>query len=118
MLTVVLGASPNPRRYSYKAIEVLVENNYKVIAVGVRLGSVSGIEIQNEYPSKTPIDTIAMYLSVENQEKYYDLILNNLPRRIIFNPGTYNPEFQKMLVSKGVDVVNDCVLVMVGRGIF
>lgn len=118
MVNIVLGASPNPRRYSYRATEVLVSEGKKVIPVGVKTGEISGLVIHHDYPENVKIDTIAMYLSIENQEKYYDLILSNLPRRIIFNPGTYNHDFQKLLTDKGVIVVNDCVLVMVSRNIF
>ncbi len=118
MINVVLGASPNPRRYSFKATETLLAEGYLVIPVGIKTGKIGGLEIQSQLPLENKIDTIAMYLSIENQEKYYDLILNNLPRRIIFNPGTYNTEFQEILKSKGVEVVNDCVLVMVSRGIY
>ena len=113
MLHLVLGASPKERRYSYKATEVLSENGFHVYPVGIRKGEILGIEINQEYPTDKKINTIAMYLSAENQEKYRELIFNNLPQRIIFNPGTYNPPFQKDLVDKGVEVVNDCVLLMV-----
>lgn len=118
MINVVLGATPNPRRYSFKATETLVGEGYQVIPVGIRVGEICGIKIQSVFPAETKIDTIAMYLSAENQEKYYDLILNNLPRRIIFNPGTYNPYFQKILIQNGVEVINDCVLVMIARDIY
>lgn len=118
MINIVLGASPNPRRYSYRATEVLALEGKQVIPVGVKTGEICGLTIQNNYPENVKIDTIAMYLSIENQEKYYDLILSNLPRRIIFNPGTYNSDFQKILKDKGVLVVNDCVLVMVSRNIY
>lgn len=117
MLHVVLGASPNERRYSFKATELLSKSGYDVVPVGIRKGEIQGIQIKREFPDEK-IDTIGMYLSVENQEKYKELILNNLPKRIVFNPGTYNPEFQAELVKRGVDVVNDCILVMVNSGRF
>ncbi len=112
MLHVILGASPNERRYSFKATKLLCETGYKVIPVGIRKGKIKGLQIQKEFP-KEKIDTIGMYLSVENQEKYKDLIFKNLPNRVVFNPGTYNPKFQQALVEKGVKVVNDCILVMI-----
>ncbi|MCK9255265.1 MAG: CoA-binding protein [Bacteroidales bacterium] len=118
MITVVLGASPNPRRYSYKAVEVLLEAKHTVIPVGVKKGGILGLAIQGEYPKDIKIDTIAMYLGVENQKKYYDLILENPPKRIIFNPGTYNPEFQQILIKKGIEVVNDCLLIMMSKEIY
>ncbi len=118
MITVVLGASTNQRRYSYKAVEVLLEAGHKVIPISLKKGSIFGLDLQTNYPLDVKIDTVAMYLSVENQEKYYNLLLENPPRRVIFNPGTYNPEFQKMLIDKGVLVVNDCLLVMMSREIY
>ena len=36
MITVVLGASTNPRRYSYKAVEVLLEAKHEVIPVSIK----------------------------------------------------------------------------------
>ncbi len=116
MLHVVLGASPNERRYSYKATELLSENEYNVLPVGIKKGEIKGIKIQNEFPETQKINTIGMYLSAENQEKYKEQILNNLPKRVVFNPGTYNPEFQKTLINKGVEVLNDCVLLMLNGG--
>lgn len=115
-ITVVLGASPNKERYSYRAGERLVKNNFKVIPVGTRKGEIAGLKITHEFPKNIKIDTIAMYLSIENQKKYYDLILENLPSRVIFNPGANNSEFQNILESKGVKVENDCVLMMISRG--
>ncbi len=113
MIHVVLGASPNERRYSFKATELLSTSGYNVIPVGIRKGEICGLQIKKEFPQNQKIDTIGMYLSAENQEKYRELILNNLPKRIIFNPGTYNPEFQETLVEMGVEIINDCVLLMV-----
>lgn len=115
MLHVILGASPNTRRYSYKATELLSQEGLNVYPVGVRTGEINGVKIKPSYPNDK-IDTIGMYLSFENQEKYYDYILQNPPKRIVFNPGTYNPEFQKKLCDIGVEVVNDCILLMVNRG--
>ncbi|MFN9960216.1 MAG: CoA-binding protein, partial [bacterium] len=34
------------------------------------------------------------------------------PRRIIFNPGTENPELEKLAASKGIEAVEACTLVM------
>lgn len=112
MLHLVLGASPKERRYSYKATEMLSQYGYRVYPLGLRSGKIGDIEILLDFPGEEKIDTIAMYLSAENQEKYRQKILDNLPKRIVFNPGTYHPEFQNELKEKGVEVVNDCVLLM------
>lgn len=118
MPTLVLGASPNPRRYSHKATEELSNAGYDVIPVGIRQGNINELQIQSEFPAERKIDTIAMYLSAENQKKYYENILTNLPRRVVFNPGTFNPDFQETLRENGVIVINDCVLMMLSRKIY
>jgi hypothetical protein len=43
--TVVIGASTNPERYSYKAIEALVNHGIDTFALGLRKGTVAGINI-------------------------------------------------------------------------
>jgi hypothetical protein len=34
------------------------------------------------------------------------------PKRIIFNPGTENDEFEKMAEDKGIEALEACTLVM------
>jgi len=112
MKTLVLGASPNPERYSYKAIVSLREKGYEVIAIGKKKGKVEDVEIIQEKLTFDDIDTIAMYLSPENQKEYYDYILSLKPRRIIFNPGTENQELYKIAKEANIEVIEWCVLVM------
>ena len=46
--TLVLGASENPTRYSYLAMNRLTNNQHPVVAIGRRKGVVAGIEIETE----------------------------------------------------------------------
>jgi predicted CoA-binding protein len=52
------------------------------------------------------------------QQEYYDYILDIHPKRIIFNPGTTNPELAEMARKAGIEVVDDCLLVMLNTGKF
>ncbi len=113
--TLVLGASPNPNRYSYKAISQLVEHGHPVYAFGVRKGEVSGVLIQEDWPT-IDIDTVTLYLNPQRQQPFEDHILRLKPKRVIFNPGTENPEFQKRLIENGVEVEVACTLVMLSVG--
>ncbi|MCX7863317.1 MAG: CoA-binding protein [Bacteroidales bacterium] len=112
MKTVVLGASPNPERYSYKAVKKLKQHGYEVIAIGKRKGNIDGIEIIQQLPFLSDVHTIAMYLSPSNQKEYYDYILSLKPQRIIFNPGTENKELATLAEKNGIAVVEWCVLIM------
>jgi predicted CoA-binding protein len=43
--TLVLGASSNPSRYSYLAVNHLREKGHDVVAIGKRTGLVNDVEI-------------------------------------------------------------------------
>lgn len=110
--TLVLGASNNPARYSNMAIEKLVKYEHPVAAIGLRSGTVAGIEIITGKPALDDIHTVTMYISPKRQPQYYDYLLSLNPERIIFNPGTENPEFYKILDKNGVKVDPACTLVL------
>jgi uncharacterized protein len=116
--TLVLGASPKPERYSFRAVRTLQCRNIPVVAVGRRAYDNDNLTILNGTPDVGPVHTITMYMNAENQKEYYDYILSLSPKRIIFNPGTTNPEFADILIKKGIEVVDDCMLVMIECGRF
>lgn len=110
--TLVLGASLNPARYSNLAINRLVKHGQPVVALGLRKGSVDGVEIETEKLPFENIDTITLYLNAKRQKEYYDYILSLNPQRVIFNPGTENPELYDLLRKNGINFENACTLVM------
>ncbi|WP_435625084.1 CoA-binding protein [Flagellimonas sp.] len=114
--TLVFGASPNPGRYSNLAIHRLVQNKIETVAFGIRPGNVGEIPITNNLVDFQDIDTITLYLNPQRQKKYYQSILNLNPRRVIFNPGTENPEFQNLLRENNIEVEIACTLVMLATG--
>ncbi|HEY9561412.1 MAG TPA: CoA-binding protein [Anseongella sp.] len=117
--TLVLGATDNPGRYAFLAINRLVEQGHPVIAVGKRDGTVAGISIQKEFPSGSEdIHTITMYLNAANQRMYHDRILALHPKRIIFNPGSENPILKNLALAEGIAVEEACTLVMLTTGAF
>lgn len=114
--TVVLGASSNPARYSYLAIQRLRAHEHPVVAIGRRLGHVADIDISKEHVLETGVDTVTLYLNPNNQVEYYDYILNLHPKRIIFNPGTENDELIKKAKENNITPVIACTLVMLSTG--
>jgi len=119
MVTAVLGASPNSERYAFKAITMLREYNHEVFALGNRSGRVSDVDILTSWPDKiSDLDTVTLYLGISNQVEHYAFILNLHPKRIIFNPGTENPELGALAMLKGIEVVEACTLVMLRTGQF
>lgn len=110
--TLVLGASTKPDRYAYKAITMLVEKGHGVVALGQNTGEVSGVKINTKQIPLTNVHTVTLYLNPARQRDYYNYILETKPRRVIFNPGTENPEFETLAKNKGIEVLEACTLVL------
>ncbi|HTQ28989.1 MAG TPA: CoA-binding protein [Puia sp.] len=116
--TLVLGASDNPERYSYLAVNRLRTKGYPVVAIGRRKMKVSDVEVDTEKKPYPEVDTVSVYLNPINQKEYYDYILSLHPRRIIFNPGAENEELQQLAERNGIKPVEACTLVLLGTGQF
>ncbi|MBS1774079.1 MAG: CoA-binding protein [Bacteroidetes bacterium] len=114
--TLVLGASDNPNRYSYLAINRLRAHGHSVVAIGNRTGRVAGVEIIKEHPELDDIDTVTLYLNPANQKPYYDYILSLKPKRVIFNPGTENDELERKLMAHHIFPQEACTLVLLSTG--
>ena len=114
--TLVLGASANPARYSFLAIHKLREHNHPVVAIGKRPAMVADIPVQEKTTPVTDLDTVSVYLNTDNQKHYFNYVLSQHPRRVIFNPGAENPEFEKILTDKGIQVLEACTLVLLATG--
>lgn len=110
--TLVIGASINPERYAYKAIQLLVKNEIEVVPMGVKPGFVANLLIVSPLIVQVNIHTITLYLGASKQEPYYDFILKINPKRVLFNPGTENPKLAKLLNEKGILWENACTLVL------
>ena len=110
--TIVLGASPNPDRYSYKAVSLLLQNEIETFPVGIRNGSIKNLEIIKGKPKLNNIHTVSLYVGEQHQTEYYDYILSLKPERVIFNPGTENYDFYKILAKNKIKAIEACTLVM------
>ncbi|WP_020527413.1 CoA-binding protein [Flexithrix dorotheae] len=114
--TLILGASENPSRYAYRAAHMLKNSGHEIVPIGRRNGQVAGEHILTEKEVKKEIDTITLYLNAKNQEEWYDYILSTKPNRIIFNPGTENPNLKKLAEEHQIETINACTLVMLSVG--
>ena len=113
-----MGASNNPQRYSCKAISKLNKYGFDFIPLGIRKGEVEGKVIQNiaERPELTNVDTVTLYMNQVHQKEFYEYIIGLQPRRIIFNPGTENPELKMLASQSGIETIEDCTIVMLELG--
>lgn len=114
--TLVLGASPDPSRYSYLAIMKLREKDHDVVAIGKRNGKVSDVKIDTKEKVIENLDTVTLYLNANNQKEYYNYIFSLKPQQIIFNPGAENKELVSLAEKKGIQAREACTLVLLSTG--
>ncbi len=116
---VVLGASKKPERYSNQAVRLLQSHDYKVIPVTPAGGEICGIDAVTALSEiSEPVDTLTMYVNASRSAAMQDDIINLNARRIIFNPGTENPDLEAACEEAGSEVIEACTLVMLNTGQF
>lgn len=116
---VILGASTNPDRYAFKAMQRLQDHGFKAIPVNPAFTEILGERCYASIADAPgPIETITLYIGAARSTPLIQDILKAKPRRIIFNPGAENPELERAASSAGIEAVNGCTLVMLGAGTF
>ena len=114
--TLIIGANNNPDRFAYKAAERLLKHGYDIELIGKRSERIFGRLIDTEKKEFEDIDTVTLYISDKFQPEYYEYIVSLNPNRVIFNPGTENPEFEELLIQNDIHVEEACTLVLLGSG--
>lgn len=113
---MILGATDNPSRYANIAAHRLIAQGHPIVNIGIKQGEAAGVMIETADKVHPDIDTITLYLGPQNQPQYYDFIINSKPKRIIFNPGTENPELESLAEENGIETIEACTLVMLSTG--
>ncbi len=116
--TLVFGASLKPHRISHQVVTKLRSKQIKTSAFGVEEGHIDGVQVITNLHKLQSVHTISLYISPANQAEYYDQILSLQPRRVIFNPGTENPEFYKRLRASDIEVEIGCTLTMLALDLY
>jgi hypothetical protein len=114
--TLVLGASTKSDRYSFKAVMLLQKNGHNVVPLGFEHGTIGNAEIITNWENYNDIDTITLYLNPNRQKQYYNYIVEQKPKRVIFNPGTENDELEQLLVENNITYLEACTLVLLTTG--
>lgn len=110
--TLLLGATTKPDRYAFRAINMLTQKGHTVLAIGQNAGEVAGVKIHTKAIPVKNIDTVTLYLNPSRQRDYYNYIIEAQPKRVIFNPGTENPELYQLLELNDIKVEVACTLVL------
>ena len=115
---VILGASDNPERYSHKAMLMLQKYGHKPVLVSPRYECINGLTVHKTLNEISEADTLTMYVNPKISSPLVDVILALRPKRVIFNPGTENPELSDILIKNGIEVEDACTLVLLSTGQF
>ena len=110
--TLVFGTSLKTNRYSNFAVNRLLDHNIDTEAFGLKAGKIRGLQIRTKLHDLINIHTITLYIGAGRQPEYYEDLLKINPKRVIFNPGTENPELYKILKDNDIEVVVACTLVL------
>ena len=115
----ILGASPKPNRYAFRALEMLREYGHRPFPINPAYEEILG---EKCYPKISaapgPIDTVTLYLGQERSNPLIEEIIHAKPRRIIMNPGAENGTLAAKANKAGIEVVEGCTLVMLRTGQF
>ena len=109
----ILGASDNQERYSFKAFQMLQEYGHEPFPVSPKLKELEwkkAFSSLQEIPEK--IDTLTMYVGPKVSSGLEKEILSLNPKRVIFNPGSENPDLGEKLKNAGIEVEEACTLVL------
>lgn len=116
--TLVLGASLDKQRYAFMAISRLTSMDFWVIGIGSKEGIINNCRIHTSQVVIDDLHTVSIYLNARNQEEYYDYIVNMKPKRVIFNPGAENSQFEILLAKHQIHFERACTLVLLSMGQF
>jgi predicted CoA-binding protein len=114
--TLIIGATPNPARYAYRAAHMLKSKGHSIVNVGIKTGDVAGVAIEKPGEIHKDVDTVTLYIGPDLQANYFDYILETHPRRVIFNPGAENEELEEVLRANDIETMNACTLVLLATG--
>ena len=99
---------------SYEAVRRLLDKGYNVFGVNPSLSPIQGLEcVQNIYDITENIDFATIYVNphISSTLGLADMFIKKGIKRVIFNPGTENPDIAAKLRYHGIDVKEECTLI-------
>lgn len=118
----LIGASNNPSRYAYLALQMLEDYGHTVHLVSPRIESIEGRPVYPDIATlrsvHSDVDTVTMYVSSLLSSRMGAELLALAPRRVIFNPGAENLELRDLLTTRTIETLDACTLVLLRTGQF
>lgn len=118
-VTLIVGLSNKPDRYAYRAAKMLKGYGHTIEAYGLKAETVFEIPVKTDWKEiQSRPDTVTLYVNPARQKEMIPHIIQLMPRRIIFNPGTENPEFESLAQKAGIQTEIACTLVLLATGTY
>ncbi len=119
MNVAILGASNKPERYSHQAVVLLAQKGHAVFPIHPALPEIDGHRVFKHLADvPAPLHTVTLYVSPALSTGMAAALIAANPARVIFNPGTENPELEEKLAAAGIETVRACTLVLLRTGQF
>ncbi|MEZ5046469.1 MAG: CoA-binding protein [Chitinophagaceae bacterium] len=95
----------------------LVNNFFKNNGFQIALLNESSLQHAASENSIGKNSTLIIFLPAEEQKQFYHQIVSLKPQRVIFNPGSENPEFEQMLHSQQIKTLTGCSIALYTLGL-
>ena len=116
---LIVGASDKPERYAHKAMLALEAHGHRTVLVHPRLTQIDDRPVLPDLASVTDaIDTVTLYINPTLSTPMKDALIALRPRRVLFNPGTENPDLATALQAAGIQTEEACTLVLLATHSF
>lgn len=112
---VIVGASPKPERYAYKAMQALLKHGHEVVLFNPTLpqSSIEGHPVVKSFKEvEGPVDTVTLYVGEKISATMAEPLQTLSPRRVIFNPGAENAGLEASLREANIHCQQACTLVL------
>ena len=117
---VILGASDRPGRHSGVLFHRLLGRpEFNVVPVHPTMKLLEGIRVEPGLAALAPEpDLLTVYVNPDISRGLAEDFLRLRPKRVIFNPGSENPELEAVLERNGITVENACSLILLSQNEF
>ena len=110
----IVGASAKPQRYSYKAMQMLLEYGHEVFLVHPKHTQIEKFRVYAQLSDLTQenISIVTLYVNPTISSGMRDALIALQPKGVIFNPGSENSDLIEALKKTNIQCVDACTLVL------
>ena len=112
----IIGASSNREKYGNKAVRAYRDQGYTVYPVNPRAGSIEGLKCYvSLLDIPGPVEMASVYLPPALTYQVLDELKQKGVQTVFLNPGTENAHVIEKAQALGLNIVQACSIVAVGK---